>query len=47
MLENSIHRRDIEDQGGKHQSGGLESDWQQDEINNVWILGCSAAWFQT
>jgi len=26
MLENSIHRRDIEDQGGKHQSGGLESD---------------------
>lgn len=34
-LENSIHRRDIEDQGGKHQSGGWESDWQWDEINNV------------
>lgn len=46
-LENSIHRRDIEDQGGKHQPGGLESDWQWDEINNVRILGCSAAWFQT
>lgn len=38
--ENSILRRDIEDQSGKYQSDGLESDWQWDEINNVWILGC-------
>lgn len=45
-LENSIRRRDIEDQGGKHQLSGLQSDWQRDEINNVWILGCSASWFQ-